>query len=271
MKQSLIVVLLLLSMLLHPHDKPVQQRELNILRASSHLGTFFLTFDAHTDSRNLDYVLDTLAAHGVRATFFITGTFIQKYPELTRTLAASPHIVGNHTYTHAQFRTAEALRQELINTEELYYKTTGQSMTRVWRAPYLQHLGKGWLLAAAAAIGYQHVDAGLFARDWVDRGHPHYLANEVFLDIFRNSIDLKSRSRLEFNGQSYKAYIGNEAPEYSGVIMLMHAGVFRGEGRDFIYCLEPVIKHLKGLGYNFGTCDVFLHGMLKIRGNGDTG
>ncbi len=57
---------------------------------------------------------------------------------------------------------------------------------------------------------------------------------------------------------NYRYYIGTDTPEYSGIIMLMHAGQFRQEERDFIFCLEPVIEHLQSLGYRFGTCDDFL-------------
>jgi peptidoglycan-N-acetylglucosamine deacetylase len=45
-------------------------------------------------------LLDLLARHDVRATFFLIGRFARRCPELVREIAARGHALGNHTETH---------------------------------------------------------------------------------------------------------------------------------------------------------------------------
>lgn len=47
-----------------------------------------------------DSILDTLARHGAKATFFMNGTRLEKYPEQAKRMAAEGHQVANHTYDH---------------------------------------------------------------------------------------------------------------------------------------------------------------------------
>lgn len=236
---------------------PLSPNPLNIVRAPIRDKTFYLTFDAHNDSRNVAYILDTLRKHKVRATFFLTGRFIKNFPLLVRRIAGDGHVVGNHTLTHQQYVTADALRRQLLETERLYTQATGRTMTRVWRAPYLQHLKKLWELVEMRKIGYQHIDVSLCAVDWFDRGHPAYVANETFLRAFRTKMDFSRRQRIFINGRSLPRLLGERA-SYRGVIMLIHAGKFRGGKRDFVFVLEPLIIHLKKNGYRFATCDRFV-------------
>ena len=60
----------------------------------------YLTFD---DGPSPDYtpqMLDVLARHGARATFFVVGSLVQSYPELVQRIAAEGHTVANHTWNH---------------------------------------------------------------------------------------------------------------------------------------------------------------------------
>ncbi len=68
--------------------------------ASKHPGEIALTYDdgpADPDTFNL---LEVLAKHGVRATFFMIGQFVRQRPDIVRAVAAAGHLIGNHTFTH---------------------------------------------------------------------------------------------------------------------------------------------------------------------------
>ena len=130
---------------------------------------FFLTFDTGSDNSNLGYILDTLKRYRIRATFFVTGQFIEKYPGDVRRMAGEGHVVGNHTYSHRKYyRSEDQLLNELYETEYLYKKVTGREMTRIWRAPYLQHMGRPWIIRTAEKLGYRHIDVTLYSRDWIN-------------------------------------------------------------------------------------------------------
>ncbi|HEX8916649.1 MAG TPA: polysaccharide deacetylase family protein [Humisphaera sp.] len=62
-----------------------------------------LTFDDGPTPGSTEQVLDTLAAAGVRATFFVVGLNCDRHPGLVRRMHAEGHLVANHTYDHSHF------------------------------------------------------------------------------------------------------------------------------------------------------------------------
>jgi len=59
-----------------------------------------LTFDDGPDRETTPRVLDVLAEHGIRGTFFLIGRRAERAPEVTRRIAAEGHDLGNHTWSH---------------------------------------------------------------------------------------------------------------------------------------------------------------------------
>jgi peptidoglycan/xylan/chitin deacetylase (PgdA/CDA1 family) len=59
-----------------------------------------LTYDDGPNPRWTPELLDLLAEHGVKATFFVVGKYVEREPELVRRTIAEGHAVGNHTYSH---------------------------------------------------------------------------------------------------------------------------------------------------------------------------
>ncbi len=64
--------------------------------------TVYLTFDDGPVPEATPAVLDILRRHGVKATFFMVGDNVRKYPEMYRAVLADGHAVGNHTMHHLQ-------------------------------------------------------------------------------------------------------------------------------------------------------------------------
>jgi peptidoglycan/xylan/chitin deacetylase (PgdA/CDA1 family) len=60
----------------------------------------WLTIDDGPDPEDTPRILDLLAAHGARATFFVIGERVAAHPELVRAMAAAGHEVADHTHTH---------------------------------------------------------------------------------------------------------------------------------------------------------------------------
>ncbi len=60
----------------------------------------YLTFDDGPIPEATPFILDTLALYGAKATFFMVGDNVRKYPELFERIKAEGHQVGNHTYNH---------------------------------------------------------------------------------------------------------------------------------------------------------------------------
>ena len=63
-------------------------------------GTVFLTFDDGPDPEYTPRLLEVLARHGARATFFVVGERAARYPEVLRQIAEAGHEIGIHNFRH---------------------------------------------------------------------------------------------------------------------------------------------------------------------------
>ena len=63
----------------------------------------YLTFDDGPNADHTTRVLDLLAQHDARATFFVLGQQAERHPDLMRRIAAEGHALGNHSYDHPSF------------------------------------------------------------------------------------------------------------------------------------------------------------------------
>lgn len=99
--------------------------------------TLYLTFDAGYEAGYTPALLDTLKKHGVSATFFVVGHYVESAPDLVRRMVAEGHTVGNHTATHPDMAGMgeAAFLQELRGVEEAYFALTGQAMPKLYRPP----------------------------------------------------------------------------------------------------------------------------------------
>lgn len=61
---------------------------------------FALTFDDGPNDPWTSHLLDLLARHNVRGTFFLIGKFVRQRPDLAREIRDAGHLIGNHTATH---------------------------------------------------------------------------------------------------------------------------------------------------------------------------
>lgn len=96
-----------------------------------------LTFDAGASNAGAGRILDTLAAEGVPATFFLTGRFAQTYPELTAAIGAR-YPIGNHTQTHPDLTTlaASAVVDELRAARSAIRTYAGVESRPLFRFPF---------------------------------------------------------------------------------------------------------------------------------------
>ena len=77
----------------------------------------YLTFDDGPIPESTPFLLDTLRHYGVKATFFMVGDNVRKYPELFEQIKAEGHLVGNHTHNHISgFR--HSIKEYMYNVEK---------------------------------------------------------------------------------------------------------------------------------------------------------
>lgn len=85
-----------------------------------------LTFD-DGPSPDTALILDVLKEKKVRATFFLCGAAVERYPELARRIVAEGHELGNHTYSHPylHLKSRETIAAEIDRTQDAIERATG--------------------------------------------------------------------------------------------------------------------------------------------------
>jgi peptidoglycan/xylan/chitin deacetylase (PgdA/CDA1 family) len=100
-------------------------------------GELALTFDDGPNPAWTPRLLDILATHQVRATFFLVGSYAQAEPDLVRRIAAGGHLIGNHSWSHPNLALTAAgkVREELARTSETLEQIAGVPV-RYFRPPF---------------------------------------------------------------------------------------------------------------------------------------
>lgn len=108
----------------------------SVYRGVSSRRAVALTFD-DGPSESTPELLDILARHGARATFFQCGENVRRLPAVAREVAAAGHEIGNHTDTHPHlsFKSAGFIRDELARAQESIEAAAGATPI-LFRAPF---------------------------------------------------------------------------------------------------------------------------------------
>ena len=154
-----------------------------------------LTFDDGPIPESTPFILETLKKYNIKATFFMVGDNVRKYPELYRQIVEAGHRVGNHTFNHiGGFK--HTIKTYSYNTE----KANAYIHSNLFRPPH------GWMrLDQYAWLGrkYRIVMWDLVTRDYskwmtaedVLNNVKHYARNGSII-TFHDS--LKSIDKLHF-------------------------------------------------------------------------
>lgn len=96
-----------------------------------------LSFDAAWGNEDTAKILDVLKQNDVRVTFFMTGGWVEKYPDDVKAIAAAGHDLGNHSENHKQMSqlSAEQCKEEIMKPHEKVKQLTGKDMI-LFRPPY---------------------------------------------------------------------------------------------------------------------------------------
>ncbi len=96
-----------------------------------------LTYDDGPNDPHTLRLLDVLAKHNVRATFFMIGRYVRERPDIARAVAQAGHVIGNHTMTHPLliFQSAAQTHSELAECHKVLEETIGEH-SNLFRPPF---------------------------------------------------------------------------------------------------------------------------------------
>lgn len=162
-------------------DQAVLTRKHTIYRFKTDEKKVALTFDDGPSPEWTPKVLDELNKANIKATFFLVGYHVQKYPEIARRIVDEGHTIGNHGYAHSVlfYYTPAEIEEEIKYTEQVIRDITGYT-TKLFRPP------KAWLQNTIKhkikSMGYAIILWSLNSKDWVNFNHKNivkYIAKKV--------------------------------------------------------------------------------------------
>jgi peptidoglycan/xylan/chitin deacetylase (PgdA/CDA1 family) len=124
-----------------------------------------LTYDDGPNDIATERLLDVLARHNIRATFFLIGRFARQRPQIVRAIAAYGHLIGNHTMTHPwlAWQSPARIREELTACSAVIEDTLGTPI-RYFRAPHGAR--RPAVLSIARELGLTPVQWNIMTGDW---------------------------------------------------------------------------------------------------------
>ncbi len=190
-----------------------------------------LTYDDGPNDPHTMRVLEVLARHNVRATFFLIGRYVQQRPEIVREVVKAGHVIGNHTFTHPllTFKTAAEVRKELSDCRSAIQDAVGEH-SNLFRPPFGGR--RPAVLRIARELGLEPIMWNVTGYDW----------NAPAATVIEKKVSSQIRG---------------------GDVILLHDGGHKQMGADrsqTVLATDHLITRYKSEGYDFATIQQMLEG-----------
>lgn len=194
----------------------VNGRELPIYCVQTEEKKIALSFDAAWGNEDTAKILEILKQNDVHVTFFMTGGWVESYPDDVKAILAAGHDLGNHSENHKNMSqlSDEQKKEELMKVHDKVRELTDYEMF-LFRPPYGDY--DNAVVKVARDCGYYTIQWDVDSLDWKDYG-----------------VDSIIKTVTEHK------HLGN------GSIILCHNGA-----KYTAQALDTLIKTLKEQGYTF--------------------
>ena len=191
-------------------------RELPIYCVQTDQKKIALTFDAAWGNEDTADLLSILARNQIHATFFLTGSWVDAYPDDVKAIAAAGHDIGNHSQTHPEMSTLskEQIRDELMQVHKNVKELTGQNMC-FFRPPYGDY--NNLLIQTATECGYLSIQWDIDSLDWKDYGVQSIIdrtaLNPVISTLQSKGYEFVTLSELVYKDHFHMDPSGKQIPD----------------------------------------------------------
>ena len=203
-------------------DKIIKEYE-GISIGNKDEASIYLTFDCGYEAGYTEKILDVLEKYEVKATFFITGHYLNSASDLVKRMIEDGHIVGNHTVNHKCLPNVsdEEVKNEIMNLHNSLYEKFGYEMN-FFRPPKGEFSQR--VIKLVKDLNYTTVMWSSAYDDWDD----------------------SKQGRVEYGKKKILDNLHN------GCVLLLHS-----TSKDNAQILEEVIVAARKMGYEFKGINEF--------------
>lgn len=142
-------------------------RELPIYSVQTEEKKIAISFDAAWGDADFQKIMEILDKHNVKTTFFMTGEWVENYPECVKTLVEKGHDLGNHSATHPDMTTLskEKQREQILAVHNAVKELTGYEM-ELFRPPYGAYNNE--VIRTCYELNYYPIQWDVDSLDWKD-------------------------------------------------------------------------------------------------------
>jgi peptidoglycan-N-acetylmuramic acid deacetylase len=204
-------------------NKRIINRYNGICIGNSEKKYIYLTFDCGYEAGYTEKILEILKQNDVKATFFITGHYLNTASDTVKKMIDEGHIVGNHTSDHICMPESsnEEIKDDVMELHTAVYDKFGYEMKYI-RPPKGEYSERS--IEYTNTLGYTTVMWSFAYDDW----------------------DENKQGREEYGKEKIMENLHN------GEVMLLHS-----TSKDNSNILDECIKKIKDMGYEFKTLDEF--------------
>lgn len=198
------------------------QNEIPIYSVETKEKKLAITFDAAWGDQYTDDILSILQKNNVKATFFLVGSWTDKYGDKVKKIKSMGHEIGNHSSTHPHFTQLDTqkIKDEIFSTSDKIKNITGES-TKLFRPPFGDYNSN--VVRTIRETGHFCVQWDVDSLDWTNPGE-------------------------DFIYERIMGSIGN------GSIILFH-----NNAEQTPKVLDKLIKDIKKQGYEFVTISELIY------------
>ena len=147
----------------------VNGKEIPIYSVETEEKKVALSFDAAWGNEDTQQILDILKEHNIHVTFFMTGGWVENFPEDVKKIQAAGHDLANHSENHknmSQLNDTDC-QLELMKVHEKVKELTGVEMN-LFRPPYGDYNNE--VIQNVTSCGYYAIQWNVDSLDWKDYG-----------------------------------------------------------------------------------------------------